>query len=568
MNDKSVIVLLSILVGLVLILGVTFTFAHAALFDDYSIPPTPAIKMINTTSGNVTANIYNDFIEFIAGVGMAITPNYADHEFTFTNTGGGLGGEGVSGRLGIWNETSKLNSTSLLVWDFNNNFLNIANGHFLNSTHYNIGTSRILGSMTCSDTQQLQYQASNNTWICVTPTSGEANTASNVGTDTGIFLQKVGVNLEFKSIRAGSNIAFTVYPNEILINATGSGGVTTMESLTNVTDVGCALGQGLTVNSTAFWNCSPGGGNATILNDLGDVIISGSAIDHILQSDGVTYNNKLFKADTDLNTTNSNNISFFTGYNNATGDHTRKIFQAATTTCSGTDKFSSYNNQTGVLTCTIDATGAGGSGIPLPSSKKFGYVYPSDTSPLGFGTLEGAVFGGTESYADDTDGVRISTATGTTAGTDAGVQSANANACHREWNCYLDARVQVNTITGHRMFVGFHSAATLPNSDTTMCDSGSCFGFWTQSGSTIVQNIRNDGDATADETATALTEDTVVHRYEVYAKASTNEFCYKIDSGSEVCFSTEIPAATTDLFRLVVLETSDTTSDAFEYYYV
>src|SRR3990172_607005 len=136
-----------------------------------------------------------------------------------------------------------------------------------------------------------------------------------------------------------------------------------------------------------------------------------------------------------------------------------------------------------------DNTGAGGSGIPLPSFKKVGFVYPSDASPLGHGTLEGAVFGGTESFADDTDGVRISTTTGTTAGTDAGVQSANANACHREWNCYLDVRVQELAITTHRLFVGFFSASALPNSDTTMCDSGSCFGFWTKTTDTIIQNI-------------------------------------------------------------------------------
>lgn len=34
---------------------------------------------------------------------------------------------------------------------------------------------------------------------------------------------------------------------------------------------------------------------------------------------------------------------------------------ASTTTCSGTDKFSSYSNATGVFTCTTDQTGAGGS---------------------------------------------------------------------------------------------------------------------------------------------------------------------------------------------------------------
>ena len=52
---------------------------------------------------------------------------------------------------------------------------------------------------------------------------GEVNTASNVGAGDGVFKQKTGVDLEFKSLSAGTNITLTSSADEIQIDAAGGG---------------------------------------------------------------------------------------------------------------------------------------------------------------------------------------------------------------------------------------------------------------------------------------------------------------------------------------------------------
>lgn len=53
---------------------------------------------------------------------------------------------------------------------------------------------------------------------------GEANTASNLGGGEGLYFTKQGVNLQFKSLQAGSNVTLTANNDEITINSTATGG--------------------------------------------------------------------------------------------------------------------------------------------------------------------------------------------------------------------------------------------------------------------------------------------------------------------------------------------------------
>lgn len=53
---------------------------------------------------------------------------------------------------------------------------------------------------------------------------GEVNTASNVGGGAELFKQKSGVDLQFRTLTAGTNITLTQNANHVVINATGGGG--------------------------------------------------------------------------------------------------------------------------------------------------------------------------------------------------------------------------------------------------------------------------------------------------------------------------------------------------------
>jgi accessory colonization factor AcfC len=53
---------------------------------------------------------------------------------------------------------------------------------------------------------------------------GEANTAANVGTGTGVFANKSGVTLNLKTLKAGTGITITSTGTEITISSSGGGG--------------------------------------------------------------------------------------------------------------------------------------------------------------------------------------------------------------------------------------------------------------------------------------------------------------------------------------------------------
>lgn len=64
--------------------------------------------------------------------------------------------------------------------------------------------------------------------------SGEANTASNVGGGAEVFKQKSGIDLEMRTLVAGANVNITQNANTLVISSTGGGGGGGTDSVTEV----------------------------------------------------------------------------------------------------------------------------------------------------------------------------------------------------------------------------------------------------------------------------------------------------------------------------------------------
>ncbi|MHA2067617.1 MAG: hypothetical protein ACXABY_24905, partial [Candidatus Thorarchaeota archaeon] len=90
---------------------------------------------------------------------------------------------------------------------------------------------------------------------------GQSNTASNLPGDEGIFFQKSGVDLEFKSLTAGTSITLSSDDDAITINSTGGGGGFYGITVKNDDDVTSFSGLDLLSFETEFFYLTQNPGN-------------------------------------------------------------------------------------------------------------------------------------------------------------------------------------------------------------------------------------------------------------------------------------------------------------------
>ncbi len=106
--------------------------------------------------------------------------------------------------------------------------------------------------------------------------SGEVNTASNLGTGTGVFAQKSGVDLQFKGLSAGTNITLSNNSNTIVINSTGGSGGGSINNGTNTYTGGTSTFQSVNISAATLASLTVSGNS--ILNTLSATTISGGTI--------------------------------------------------------------------------------------------------------------------------------------------------------------------------------------------------------------------------------------------------------------------------------------------------
>jgi hypothetical protein len=107
----------------------------------------------------------------------------------------------------------------------------------------NASSSSDNGQIVFATDTKILYQVvdSNLTSLAVTPASGEANTASNLGTGIGLYKQKQLVDLQFKSLKAGTNVSVVDNGDDITVDT---------PTITAGTNITVTPGTGITTIAT------------------------------------------------------------------------------------------------------------------------------------------------------------------------------------------------------------------------------------------------------------------------------------------------------------------------------
>ena len=151
------------------------------------------------------------------------------------------------------------------------------------------------------------FSGSSTTQTASTPSGGEINDGVNVGTGDGVFKQKTGVDLEFKTLIGGTNVTITNNADDLTINASGGGGGATLRNVSSADvfstadeTINCTSGTFTVtlptasgIQGTVFTLVNSGTGNITLdangtetINGSLTILLKKQYISRTVQSDG------------------------------------------------------------------------------------------------------------------------------------------------------------------------------------------------------------------------------------------------------------------------------------------
>lgn len=134
---------------------------------------------------------------------------------------------------------------------------------------------KTLSSTAPTDGQVQTWNETAQEWQPANPpgaTGGEANTASNLGSGTGLFSSKSGVDLQFNSIAAGDGLSISVASNTITLASSikNKFNATAAPTATDDTTEGYAIGsRWIDVTNDKVYNCVDATDGAAIWNEVG-----------------------------------------------------------------------------------------------------------------------------------------------------------------------------------------------------------------------------------------------------------------------------------------------------------
>lgn len=198
--------------------------------------------------------------------------------------------------------------------------------------------------------------------------------------------------------------------------------------------------------------------------------------------------------------------------------------------------------------------------------KKTGSFIPGVLATTGGGSTMGAMRGmkvsvGSGNTAicgvDSTEGIYTPFKTAL-AGDSVGLLSTSTNGValvtRYADNSSFSIRCKVDNTTSDRLYIGFTSNISLPDTDTPLgnTDSGVIIGFSSTTANFSVFN--NDGTASmiTNTMGTGVPKDTNWHTYSIAFSTTNSNVVCTLDGGNTVTLTTRIPSTTTDLYLNVL----------------